>query len=99
MGPKNIIIKGQVIDLIPNDSKKHEKAYRIAGSSNAVTIPSDWQIVLNMKECKVEKALVKVKVPYKKLGALDLVYHEEHILIIAPEDFPFHLFEAKGVEF
>ena len=98
MGKLKILIKGELIDKIPNPAKNHEKAYRVAGSSNAVTIPSEWQIVLGMKDCLVEKALVKVKVPYTKIGSIELTHIEQHILLIAPEGFPFHLLEVKGVE-
>jgi hypothetical protein len=99
MGKQNLVIKGIVIDKIPNQNKNHEKVYRVAGSSNAVTIPSEWQIILNMKDCPslVEKALLKVRIPYTKIGSLELTYIEQHILVVAPEGFPFDLLEDKGV--
>ena len=68
------------------------KVFRVGGS-DTVSIPSDWQFLLDMKDCKVEKRLLKVKVPYGKLGPLKLSTLETHILMIAPIGFPFETFE------
>lgn len=90
-GKKKTLIKieGEVIAGLGNG-----KVFRVGGS-DAVSIPSEWQMLLDMKDCPVEKKLLKVKVTYGRLGPLKLASLETHILLIAPEGFPFDTFERS----
>ena len=86
---KKTIIKLEAEIVAVNEKTK---VFRVGGS-DTITIPSDWQLLLDMKDCKVEKRLLKVKVPYGKIGPLKLSTLETHVLMIAPIGFPFETFE------
>jgi hypothetical protein len=87
---QTISIKGEIIEEIPNNNKKsYDKAFRAGGSSNVITIPSRWQISLGIDEGLVEKKLIKVRIPYKKIGKMDILYYETHLMVVATSGFPF----------
>lgn len=90
---KRFEMTGTIVDGITNEEGK-SKVFR-AGSSDAVSIPAKWQILLGMKDCPVEKHLLRVQVPHKKLGPLKITSLEIPVLLITPEGFPIKAIEKK----
>lgn len=89
--PKKTMIR---IEAEVKDIEENGKVFRVGGS-DVISIPSRWEWALEMKDCPVEKKLLRIKVPYGRFGPLKLATLETYILLIAPKGFPFETFERS----